>query len=262
MFVSTHYYITEQQHVLASSHRRGKNKGPVDGEILAAFHQPKYQAKNNTITVFTLDKNMAKTAKPKKRDISLHSRAARRGASPPSKDLLVKKSSGSAEAGGKKEESDYKPWLHSTQTGGISKSKNKKAKQLTRQQKVRAQKALEKADAVAGKHETKVRDSKARSKRVQNRAKMWEELNANAGVGGVAGEGGKKVQGKGNGNGGGVGEEVWEDVEEDGDVGEGGEERVMDVETEDVEALGVADGGAEQTSTGADAEDEDIDEVT
>ncbi|KAK4553828.1 hypothetical protein LTR86_009003 [Recurvomyces mirabilis] len=202
---------------------------------------------------------MAKTAKPKQRDISLHSRAARRGASPPSKDLLVKKSYASATAtGAKKEESDYKPWLHSTQTGGIS--KNQKTKQLTRQQKVRAQKAVEKADAVKGKFETKVRDSKARSKRVQNRAKQWEELNADAGVGGVVGEGKRKKDvvgrdGEGDGEEGGG---VWEDVEED-DVEEGG----MDVEKQEVEGPGIANGGvAEQTTTAAGAEEEDVDEVT
>ena len=37
---------------------------------------------------------------------------------------------------------------------------------------------MEKADAVVDKLERKVADSKARSKRIQSRAKAWEELNA------------------------------------------------------------------------------------
>jgi len=105
--------------------------------------------------------------------VSLRSRAARRGEEPPAKDLVAKKTAAPAE------ETDYKPWLHSAQNAGIS--KKPKAKQLTRQQKVRQQKALEKADANVDKLERKVADSKARAKRVKARAKEWEELNVEAG---------------------------------------------------------------------------------
>ncbi|KAK5122172.1 hypothetical protein LTR85_004418 [Meristemomyces frigidus] len=109
---------------------------------------------------------MAKTAKVKKREVSFRSRAARRGESPPPKELAVKAPA---------EETDYKPWLHNAQGAGIS--KKKKAKQLTRQQKERQQRALERADVLVDKHERKVADSKARSKKIQARAKDWEELN-------------------------------------------------------------------------------------
>ncbi|TKA79499.1 hypothetical protein B0A55_02441 [Friedmanniomyces simplex] len=110
---------------------------------------------------------MAKTPKVKKREVSFRSRAARRGASPPAKDVAVKPSS---------KETEYKPWLHNAQNAGIT--KKQKAKPLKRQQKVRQQRAMEKADAVVDKLERKVADSKARSKRIQSRAKAWEELNA------------------------------------------------------------------------------------
>ncbi|TKA64930.1 hypothetical protein B0A55_11710 [Friedmanniomyces simplex] len=73
-------------------------------------------------------------------------------------------------------ETDYKPWLHNAQNAGIT--KKQKVKPLKRQQKVRQQRAVEKADAVVDKLERKVADSKARSKRIQSRAKAWEELNA------------------------------------------------------------------------------------
>ncbi|KAK0281465.1 hypothetical protein LTR35_000822 [Friedmanniomyces endolithicus] len=110
---------------------------------------------------------MAKTPKVKKREVSFRSRAARRGASPPAKDSAAKPSA---------KETDYKPWLHNAQNAGIT--KKQKAKPLKRQQKVRQQRAMEKADAVVDKLERKVADSKARSKRIQLRAKAWEELNA------------------------------------------------------------------------------------
>lgn len=42
---------------------------------------------------------------------------------------------------------------------------------------MRQQRALEKADVLVDKHERKVADSKARSKKIQARAKDWEELN-------------------------------------------------------------------------------------
>ncbi|KAI7521648.1 hypothetical protein KC331_g19661 [Hortaea werneckii] len=126
---------------------------------------------------------MAKVPKAtKKREVSVHSRAARRGEEPPSKDLAVK----SAPV-----QSDYKPWLHNAQNAAIG--KKKKSKQLSRQQKQRQQKALEKADVNVDKLQSRIADSKARGKRVQARRKDWEELNENLGDGqkkrvGAAGE--------------------------------------------------------------------------
>lgn len=72
-------------------------------------------------------------------------------------------------------ETEYKPWLHNVQSAGIS--KRKKAKPLTRQQKVRQQRALEKADVHVNKLERKIADSKARGKKLQGRSKDWDELN-------------------------------------------------------------------------------------
>ncbi|KAK5706487.1 hypothetical protein LTR97_001476 [Elasticomyces elasticus] len=119
----------------------------------------------------TLASDMAKTPKVKKREVSFRSRAARRGASPPVKDAP-------ANAKPAVKETEYKPWLHNAQNAGIS--KKQKAKPLKRQQKVRQARAMEKADAVVDKLERKVADSKARSKRIQSRAKAWEELNEQA----------------------------------------------------------------------------------
>jgi hypothetical protein len=99
-------------------------------------------------------------------EVSHRSRAARRGVEP-TKEVAVK---------APVKEEEYKPWLHNAQSAGIS--KKKKTKPLSRQQKLRQQRALEKADANVSKLERKVEDSKSRAKRVQARAKDWEELNA------------------------------------------------------------------------------------
>ncbi|KAK4505494.1 hypothetical protein PRZ48_003457 [Zasmidium cellare] len=107
-----------------------------------------------------------KTPKVKKREVSLRSRAARRGEEPPAKDLSVK---------APVEESDYKPWMHSAQNAGIS--KKKKSKTQTHAQRLRQEKALEKADQIADRLEKKIGDSKKKSKKVQARAADWEELN-------------------------------------------------------------------------------------
>ncbi|KAM3423076.1 hypothetical protein BST61_g539 [Cercospora zeina] len=113
---------------------------------------------------------MAKVPKVKKKGVSVHSRAARRGAEPARKDLESVKPP--------KEETDYKPWLHNAQNAGIQKKQKKK--QLTTAQRRRQEKALEKADAISGKHEKKVADSKRRSARTQTRSREWEELNEQA----------------------------------------------------------------------------------
>lgn len=99
-------------------------------------------------------------------EVSVHSRAARRAASPPPKTK-----------GGAVAETEYKPWLHSVQNGGIAK---KKTKQLTRQQKLRQQRGVEKADVTNAKLEKKVEDSKGRARRVQARRADWEALNEEA----------------------------------------------------------------------------------
>jgi hypothetical protein len=143
-------------------------------------------------------------------------------------------------------EEEYKPWLHNPQNAGIS--KKKKAKPMSRQQKLRQQRALEKADVNVDKLERKVEGSKARAKRVQHRAKGWEELNAEVG--------GKKA-GK-------VGDEVGRP---DGE-GEGDESAMEDVKAPDSEPL-VALGPAQDEIKEAVSAlpevvkpEEDIDEIT
>ena len=165
---------------------------------------------------------MAKVSKPQRREPSIHSRAHRRNASPPPKDLAVQAPA---------ESSDYKPWLHNAQNAGIS--KKKKTKQLSRQQKLRQQRAVEKADANLDKLATKVKDSKARGRKVQARRVEWEELNEK-GAGVV--EGAKVAHGEDAGEGGNGSQE--EEEEEDGldvgmnearDVGAGAKKRDGDV---------------------------------
>ncbi|WPH01935.1 Hypothetical protein R9X50_00478900 [Acrodontium crateriforme] len=108
---------------------------------------------------------MAKIAKVKKREVSFRSRAARRGSSPTTE--IAKKPS--------VEETDYKPWLHSTQSAGIS--KKKKTKQLTRAQKARQQKGLEHGERNVDKLERKVAGSKAKRSKIDARRAAWEDLN-------------------------------------------------------------------------------------
>ena len=71
---------------------------------------------------------------------------------------------------------DYAPWLHHAENAGVSKQR-KKSKPLTRQQRMRQQKGIEKADAITGKLEKKVQDSRTRGKRLQARRIEWEDLN-------------------------------------------------------------------------------------
>lgn len=68
---------------------------------------------------------------------------------------------------------------------------------MTRQQKVRQQKAMEKADANLDKLAMKVKESKARGRKVQARAVGWEELNGE--VKGEEGGGEEEVEGEGQG---------------------------------------------------------------
>ncbi|KAK5137333.1 hypothetical protein LTR08_000303 [Meristemomyces frigidus] len=189
---------------------------------------------------------MAKVGKVKKREVSINSRAARRGAEPIPKDLAAAKTQT------KETETEFQPWMHNTQSGGIA--KKKKVKQLTRQQKVRQQQAMEKADALAGKLELKVADSKERAKKVKARAKDWEELNE-AIVGKKAEDViEKKMDGESQAEDDG-GEKEWEDVEEDveGDVELPDLEQPVQAHVTDDSVL---DAGLEASM------DEEVDEVT
>lgn len=109
---------------------------------------------------------MAKIAKPKKREPSLHSRASRRNATPPV-ELAVPK--------GKTSGDENEQWLHTAQNAGVH--KKPKAKKPTRQQRLRQVKALERADSNSNKLEQKVAESKQKGRKIQGRRKDWDELN-------------------------------------------------------------------------------------
>ncbi|KAJ9665685.1 hypothetical protein H2201_004169 [Coniosporium apollinis] len=117
---------------------------------------------------------MAKTAKLKKKPASLNSRAARREASP---SLNLDKSLKTM-----KPPSDSRPSVLAPQNAGITK-KSKKSKPMSRAQRLRHEKTMENAERDMDKHERKVERSKGRGRRVQERAKNWEELNGRIGLG-------------------------------------------------------------------------------
>ncbi|KAG8631656.1 hypothetical protein KVT40_000796 [Elsinoe batatas] len=109
---------------------------------------------------------MARVAKSKKnRDISVHSRAARRAASPSldvDKSILDTKTE--KESGG-----------HASAYGGIL--KKKKQKPLSRQQRLRQEKGMERAEQNLDKLSKKVADSHFREKKVKTRNAAWDDLN-------------------------------------------------------------------------------------
>ena len=187
-----------------------------------------------------------------KTEVSINSRAARRGleTAPLPKDPTATT-----------KESDYQPWLHATQGGGVG--KKKKVKQLTRQQKVRQQQAVEKAGALAGKLEVKVLGSKERARRVKERARGWEELNEGIGAGGVERVGQEEEEEEEMKDGKGLKGEEWEDVD-DGDE-EGDEvdlerslQQIADEPVLKEESLRA--GGADSGGGGGSVEE--VDEVT
>lgn len=99
-------------------------------------------------------------------EVSFRSRAARRQSSPPPLSGIASKS---------KADDAEQPWLYHAQNAGIS--KKKKAKQLTRQQRLRQQKGMEHAERNIDKLEKKLKDSKQRGKKVQERRAQWDDLN-------------------------------------------------------------------------------------
>lgn len=109
---------------------------------------------------------MAKIAKPKKREASVHSRAYRRNATPPTEVAKAEKSA----------TTENEHWLYNAQNAGVHK-KSKTKKSATRQQHTRHLKALEKADRNSAVFENKVAKSKLRGKKIVARAKDWDELN-------------------------------------------------------------------------------------
>ncbi|KAF2425714.1 hypothetical protein EJ08DRAFT_700259 [Tothia fuscella] len=156
---------------------------------------------------------MAKTTKAKKKDISIHSRAARRAASP---SLNTDKSLKSAIPPASN------PHVHIfANSAGIRK---KKAKSLTRQQRLEREKRLERADIVNARMETRVEKSVGKLKIVKDRKKEWDKLNERLTNEDGKGGGAPKLK-EGD-------EEMWEDVaeededHEDADVSAGDRENM------------------------------------
>ncbi|KAF2156642.1 hypothetical protein K461DRAFT_272704, partial [Myriangium duriaei CBS 260.36] len=115
---------------------------------------------------------MAKVAKPKNKDVSVRSRAARRAASP---SIDVDKSILNAE---RPREDASGGYTYSGSYGGVE--KKKKQKKLSRQQRLRLEKGMEKAEQNSDKLSKKVADSRSREKKVKTRNAPWEELNEKA----------------------------------------------------------------------------------
>jgi len=106
---------------------------------------------------------MAKVAKSKKtRAVSVHSRAARREASPSAGiDRSLENASGA-------EDDKLSKKFLSPHAGGIS--KKKKSKAMTRQQRVRHERGMERAEADMDKLATKVTKSHKRARNIKSRA--------------------------------------------------------------------------------------------
>ncbi|KAF3032701.1 hypothetical protein E8E12_000561 [Didymella heteroderae] len=125
---------------------------------------------------------MAKTAKLKKKQAAPHSRAARRAASPSLPIALPPRARSSSP-----KPSEAKPHILSAQSGGISKRKNTK---MTRAQRVRAEKAMERAADDMDKWEKKKAKSIEKARGIKERAKVWDDINGDAeGVVGKKGKG-------------------------------------------------------------------------
>ncbi|KAL9073283.1 MAG: hypothetical protein Q9157_004814 [Trypethelium eluteriae] len=113
---------------------------------------------------------MAKTPKVKKRPVSLRSRAARRDASP---SLNTDKSLKNVEPPVEKPQSQAN--VLGIRDEGIT--KKKKQKSMSRQQRLRHQKGLERADRNLDKLDRKLATSVQKKKKVNARRANWDDLN-------------------------------------------------------------------------------------
>ncbi|KAI9740266.1 MAG: hypothetical protein M1834_004844 [Cirrosporium novae-zelandiae] len=115
---------------------------------------------------------MAKVPKPKveQRSKSIHSRAARRAGSP---SLGVNKSQRSLEA--PEDSAAVRPHVLAAHHGDAI--KKKKSKRETRQQRLRREKGLERAEIVMDQLEKKVAKSVVKEKTIKARRANWQELN-------------------------------------------------------------------------------------
>ncbi|KAH8705359.1 Alb1-domain-containing protein [Talaromyces proteolyticus] len=115
---------------------------------------------------------MGRTGKLKKKSTSLNSRAARRETSPSADVDKSLRSMPRIEASSKS------PAIHAVHaSAGISKKKSK-TKAISRAQRLRQQKNIERAEAVLDQLENKVAKSAGRAKIVKARSAQWEDLNS------------------------------------------------------------------------------------
>ncbi|KAG9191269.1 hypothetical protein G6011_09357 [Alternaria panax] len=121
---------------------------------------------------------MAKTAKVKKRPVTIHSRAARRAASPSlNLDKSAQKPANTTrDSASPSRPSQANPHALKAKDAGIQK-KQKNATKMTRAQWLRYQKGLERAEENMDKLEKKRAKSVGKSKKIVERAKGWEDVN-------------------------------------------------------------------------------------
>ncbi|KAB2108439.1 hypothetical protein AG0111_0g2698 [Alternaria gaisen] len=121
---------------------------------------------------------MAKTAKVKKRPVTIHSRAARRAASPSlNLDKSAQKPANTTrDSASPSRPSQANPHALKAKDAGIQK-KQKKDTKMTRAQRLRYQKGLERAEENMDKLEKKRAKSVGKSKTIVERAKGWEDVN-------------------------------------------------------------------------------------
>ncbi|KAF1968169.1 hypothetical protein BU23DRAFT_592232 [Bimuria novae-zelandiae CBS 107.79] len=179
---------------------------------------------------------MAKTAKVKKRQPSVHSRAARRASSPSlpttkSTTTTTTTTTTRASASPPPHPASIKPHVLAARSAGITKSRS--GKPLKRAQRLRALKGAERAEENLDKLGVKVAKSVGRERKVRDRRKGWEEVNEvkrkkaakdkGVGVGNAFGALGEEEDGEGR--------MAWRDVEMDEDVeveGQGGEVKALE----------------------------------
>ncbi|OAL46433.1 hypothetical protein IQ07DRAFT_574297 [Pyrenochaeta sp. DS3sAY3a] len=119
---------------------------------------------------------MAKTAKVKKRQVTVHSRAARRAASPSiDLDKSAKPSNTARDSASPSRPSKINPHALAAKDAGIQKKQKKN--NMTRAQRLRQQKTLERAEENMDKLQVKRGKSFGKEKIVKDRAKGWEDVN-------------------------------------------------------------------------------------
>ncbi|KAI0525702.1 Alb1-domain-containing protein [Xylaria bambusicola] len=171
---------------------------------------------------------MAKGAISKKKKApSLHSRAARRATSP---SINTDKSLKDVQP--PPESVDHRPSVLAIHQGaGVSK-KQKKSRAMSSKARKRHEKAQDRAAAIIERTEKKVALSKDKSRAIEGRRKVWEEINKNVPIGG------DKVQPGGNISGNGVsvdesGSELDDEMGEMGQQGDTVNERISTRATTD-----------------------------